>query len=128
MTTPGLYKGYSSFEYQANKTFALRDIELVKMDLLNHIFTKRGERVMMPGFGTQIPEMVFEPLDDITIDIVTEEVLYVVNYDPRVTLVDYNVNPDYDNQTLSVNCLLRYVELDTVDEFNLNIEFEGQTA
>lgn len=127
MLRKGLYKGYSSFEYQANGTFALRDVELVKMDLLNHIFTKRGERVMMPGFGTQIPEMVFEPMDDITIDIVTEEVLNVIKYDPRVLLIDFDVSPDYDNQVLTVSCLLRYVELGTVDKFDLHIEFEGET-
>ena len=128
MPRRGLYKGYSSFEYQSKKTFALRDIELVKLDLLNHIFTRRGERVMMPGFGTQIPEMVFEPLDDITIDTVTEEVLYVINYDPRVELVEFNVVPNYNTQSITVNCLLLYIEIDTVDEFNLHIEFEGEAT
>ena len=66
----GLYRGYSSFEFEATGSFKINDVELIKLDLLNHIFTRRGERVMMPRFGTIIPDLVFEPLDDETIEIV----------------------------------------------------------
>ena len=119
----GLYKGYSSFEFDRRKTFKMRDIELVKMDLLNHIFTKRGERVMMPTFGTQIPEMAFEPLDGETISTVREEVTRVINYDPRVELLDIQVNPDYDRNSLYVGASLFYVELGLTSGLELNIEF-----
>jgi len=120
----GLYKGFSSFEFDARKTFGLYDIDLVKMDLLNHIFTKRGERVMMSKFGTIIPELVFEPLDDETVEQVGAEVLRVINYDPRVELLSFNVKPDYDRHLVQVSARLKYVELNTVDDFELNIEFE----
>ena len=56
----GLYRGYSSYEYQNKKTFSVTDVELVKLDLLNHIFTRKGDRVMMPNFGTRIPDLAFE--------------------------------------------------------------------
>lgn len=124
MATRGLYKGFSSFEFQANKTFKLYDIELVKMDLLNHIFTKQGERVMMPNFGTIIPEMVFEPLDNETVDTVTSEVLRVINYDPRVEIIDFEARPNFDEGTITVAARLFYIELNIVDDFELNIEFE----
>jgi len=123
MAIKGLYKGYSSFEFQSKKTFKIRDIELVKLDLLNHIFTKRGERVMMSKFGTQIPEMAFEPLDVDTISTVKDEVLRVINYDPRVELIDIQVSPDYDRNTLYVGAELFYIELGLVDNLELNIEF-----
>lgn len=101
----------------------MRDLELVKMDLLNHIFTKKGERVMMPTFGTMIPEMAFEPLDGETISIVREEVTRVVNYDPRVELLDIQVSPDYDRNSLYVSASLFYIELGLTDNLELNIEF-----
>ena len=122
-TTQGLYRGYSSFEFQARKTFKLRDIELVKMDLLNHIFTKRGERVMMPNFGTSIPELVFEPLTPELVDLVTEEVAFVINYDPRVELISINADPDFDRSYIGVSAETLYIELNLVDNFELNIEF-----
>lgn len=120
-----LYKGFSSFEFQANKTFKLADVELVKMDLLNHIFTKRGERVMMPSFGTRIPDMLFEPLDDQTVDVIVEELRAVFEYDPRVTLLDLNVYPKYDENAIYGSARLFYNELNVTDLFELNIQFES---
>lgn len=121
----GLYRGYSSYEYQRTKTFRLNDIELVKMDLLNHIYTRRGERVNMPRFGTRIPDLAFEPLDDATIDILTEDLQYVFNYDPRVQLLDLQVTPLYDENTVVASAKLLYVELNIVDNMDLNITFES---
>lgn len=121
----GLYRGFSSYEFEARKSFKLRDIELVKLDLLNHIFTKRGERVMMPDFGTLVPELVFEPLTMDLLNTVTEEIVYVIDYDPRVELINIQSIPDYDNSSLTVAAELLYIELNLVDNFELNIEFEG---
>lgn len=125
MAKKGLYKGYSSFEFQKNKNFKLQDIELVKMDLLNHIFTKRGSRVMMPTFGSMVPELVFEPLDQDTLDTLENEILTVIKFDPRVELVSLDVLPNYDTNSVGVLANLFYVELDMIDGFELNIQFEA---
>lgn len=124
MVQERLYRGYSSFEFQASKTYKLTDMELVKMDLLNHIFTKRGERVMMPTFGTSIPEMAFEPLDESTLEIIENDLQQVFDYDPRVSLLNLAVVPNYDNNRVDVVARLYYVELNMTDDFELNIHFE----
>ena len=121
----GLYRGFSSYEYQNTKTFNLTDVELVKLDLLNHIFTRRGERVMMPRFGTRIPDLAFEPLDDITLMVLEEDLRYVVNFDPRVSLVELTVTPNPDTNSVVASLMLFYVELDLVDSLDLNITFES---
>lgn len=123
-TRQGLYRGFSSFEFQARKSFKLRDVELVKMDLLNHIFTKRGERPMMPNFGTVIPELVFEPLTNELVDLITEEVVRVINFDPRVELLNVEAQPDFDRSTVMVSAQTLYVELNLVDNLELNIEIQ----
>jgi len=119
-----LYKGYSTFEFQRNKSLSIRDIELVKIDLLNHIFTTRGTRVMMPDFGSSIPELAFEQLDGDLIDEVYAELLTIFDYDPRVSLVSLSVTPNFDTNSVYVSAELYYVELNTVDDFELNIQFE----
>ena len=58
------YKGFSTKQYQHDKNFVMTDMELVKEDLVNHIFTRKGERVRMAQFGTAIPDLVFEPLTE----------------------------------------------------------------
>lgn len=120
-----LYKGYSSFEYQRIKTFALIDIELVKMDLLNHLFTRPGERVMMPNWGSVIPDLAFEPLDNQTLSILRDDITRVMEFDPRVELIDLAVLPDYDNSSVEAQVKLFYVEFDLINDMNLNIVFEG---
>jgi phage baseplate assembly protein W len=123
--TFGLYRGYSSFEYEKNKTFSLTDVELVKMDILNHIFTRRGERVMMPTYGTRIPDLAFEPLDEITLGILREDLETVINFDPRVELLQMSVIPDYDSNRVVAAARMLYIELNIIDNLNLNILFEG---
>lgn len=125
MAKIGLYRGFSTFEFQRKKTFRLNDIELVQMDILNHIFTKRGSRVMMPSFGTIIPELVFEPLDEETLDALRDELEMVFNYDPRVEQLNLSIIPDYDTNTVMVSANLFYVELQVTDTFEFNIQFEN---
>lgn len=120
-----LYKGYSTFEYERNKSLAILDIELVKLDILNQVFTRRGERVMMPNFGSIIPDVVFEPLDEETLDIIEEDLTAIVNFDPRVNLLEFGLNPNYDANSVDVHMKLLFVELDLVDNVDLNILFEG---
>lgn len=121
----GLYRGFSSHEYQNKKVFGIKDVELVKLDLLNHIFTRKGERVMMPTFGTRIPDMAFEPLDELTIMIIEEDLNSVVQFDPRVQLVSMSVVPDFDNSMVTASVRLLYKEFNIVDNMDINIVFEG---
>lgn len=104
----------------------MTDIELVKMDLLNHIYTRRGERVHMPRFGTRIPELLFEPLDGFVIDVIREDLIQVFEFDPRVNLLDLTVTPMFDQNAVVASAKLLYIELDTVDTMDLNIVFESQ--
>lgn len=121
-----IYRGFSSYEYQKTKNFTLTNVDIVKMDLLNHIYTRRGERVHMPRFGTRIPDLTFEPLDQFTLDIVQEDLLQVINFDPRVKLLDFVITPLYDQNTIVASAKLLYIELNIVDNMDLNIIFEGQ--
>lgn len=121
----GLYRGYSTYEYQKKHTFTLTDIKLVETDLLNHIYTRKGERVMMPTFGTRIPDLAFEPLDQLTLDILEEDLRSVVNFDPRVQLIDLQIIPYYDNNYVIASVSLLYLELNIVGNLNLNIQFEA---
>lgn len=122
MTT---YIGYSSYEFQKNKSFVLTDIQLVELDLLNQIYTRRGSRVMMPTYGTLIPELIFEPLDDTTLGIIESELENVFNSDPRVNLVTLDITPNFDTNSITATAILFYVELNVTQPFQLNIIFEA---
>lgn len=124
MFTKNLYKGFSTQQYENRKTFVLRDVELVKRDLLNHIFTSKGERVKMPTYGTIIPDVVFEPLDDITIRAIRRDLLTVIAYDPRVTERSLELVPYYDKNSLLIIMDLDYVEIGMNDILEIKLQFE----
>ncbi len=76
------YKGFSSNETKNN--YKLYDIELVKRDLMNHFYIRKGEKLENPNFGTIIWDMLFENFTSEVRRLITEDVEQIINYDPRV--------------------------------------------
>lgn len=116
-----IYKGFSTVNWISNKTVALTNIDLVKQDLLNHIWTIKGERVMMPNFGTRIPVLPFEQNDAITRQIITEDLTAVFNYDPRVKLLSLNIMSLPSNNAIIAVADLLYVEFNVTGTLNIEI-------
>jgi phage baseplate assembly protein W len=117
------YRGFSTFDHllAPSKGFTLTDVQLINRDLLNHINTIKGERVMMPNFGTRIPLMAFEPLDQATVDVIEEDLRAVFAYDPRVVLLDLAVVMLPDNNAIGAFADLQYVNLGV--NHTLRLEF-----
>lgn len=121
-TQRSLYRGFSTAFASANrgKGFSTSNFETVKYDLLNHINTIRGERVMQPTFGTRIPLMAFEPLDPTSLKIIEDDLREVINYDPRVSLVELAILPLPDSNAVVALVDLIYVELGTKETLKLD--------
>lgn len=119
------YKGFSSKNFHRNKSFRTTDIETVNDDLMNHIFSRIGSRVKMAAWGTRIPDLPFEQLDDATIQIVKEDLETVFRYDPRVELVALSVIPVYNEQTILAVATLNYLELNMMDKLDVTIDLRA---
>jgi len=87
--------------------YTLTNIELVKRDLLNHFNTPMGSRVMRPDFGTRIYELLFDPFDDYTRNAIMEDVVRVIQTEPRVELVDLDVYADQQALTILITLLFK---------------------
>lgn len=85
-----VYKGFNTVSKNV-PSFTLTDTEIVKQDILNHFMTRKGERVMLPNFGSKIHDYLMDPFDDITVDAILEDAKTVISSDPRVELIDMNV-------------------------------------
>ena len=116
-----LYKGFSFSGFKQRGRFALYDTELVKRDILNHVFTILGEHRMMPSFGTRIPLLTFEQADTETLNIVEEDLLKVINYDPRVQLINMNVFCLPNNNAIIGLIDLFYVEFKVTDTLRIEV-------
>jgi uncharacterized protein len=116
-----VYRGFSTANWLDRRTFTVRNIELVKEDLLRHIYTAKGERVMMPNFGTRIPLLAFEPNDETTRATIEEDLRAVFEYDPRVQLLELNVTSLPDNNAILVTADLFYVEFQVRDVLRIEV-------
>lgn len=121
------FKGYSTVD-KTWGNFKLYDIELAKRDLLNEFYTRRGERLMSPQFGSIVWDLLFDPLTDEIVDAIRADCLRIVTKDPRLDLLNIDV---VDNEhTIIVSLILKYVptatETELVAVFNRNLTAERE--
>lgn len=105
VTTPKTYKGFSTVNTDT-ENFSLYDFELIKQDIINHFYIRQGERLMNPGFGCVIWDLLYEQLTDETRFLITTNVSDIINYDPRVTTDQVIVTP-YESG-IQIQCTLTY--------------------
>ena len=83
------------------KTYSTQD--QVKSNLINLLLTYKGERVLNPEFGADLPKLLFDPITDNIIKKIQDQIITNVNvYIPEIILTNIEVNPDIDRNTLYV--------------------------
>lgn len=66
----------------------------------NLLSTINYERPFQPEIGSNIRKLLFEPMDKITAISIEREIRQtVINFEPRVSIDELIVNPDYDNNS-----------------------------
>lgn len=85
--------GFSTYDdgTGTRRGFTLYDVEICKRDLLNHFYTRKGERVMMPTYGCAIWDLVGEPLTPGSRDEIEQECRRIIATDSRVELHEINI-------------------------------------
>ena len=85
------------------------DIKLIEGNIIQILGTRKGERVMLPLFGSRILDFIHEPLDHITCALLRFELIDAVSrWEPRITLDRKNtiITPYPDE--FRVMAVLRY--------------------
>lgn len=67
-------------------------IHLIKNNVIDLLTTKKGDRVMLPEFGTNLHLAVFEPLDNFLFSEIQFEIATALaTYEPRVKIINFEV-------------------------------------
>ena len=111
-----LYRGYNTVDNNTTKV-RIEDSELIKRDLLNHFNIRKGEKLMRPDFGSIIWDALFEPMTDDLRDAIVEDVVDIVNYDPRI-IADKVLVDEYQNGIL-IELQIRYSNLNQTENLKL---------
>jgi len=118
-----MYKGFSTIG-QSTK-FRLTDFDLVKRDVLNHFYIRKGEKLMNPSFGTIIWNVLYEPFTEDLKSVIQADIKAIANYDPRVSF-DNIVVTEYD-QGLQILLELRYLQTNQSNLMNLQFNSDSKT-
>ena len=86
------------------------DLDLARQDLLNHINTRKCERIMLPEFGSIVWDMLFEPLDEKTIRLIDEDVRRIIKNDPRWALQSVTISEGPN--ALNIEAIVTYLPSD----------------
>mgnify|MGYP001441129939 FL=1 len=90
------------------------DEAAVKRALYNIIMTRKGERFFKPDLGSNIANLLFEPLDAATASLIKEEIEYVIiKYEPRVRLLRIDVDANYERNGFEVAIAFEIVGIET---------------
>ena len=81
-----------------NDLIGLKNSNAIARSVRNIVMTEPGEKFFDEDYGSRISKLLFENVDEITASEIRDEIEYsIVNYEPRVNLINEEVNPNYDN-------------------------------
>ena len=112
------YKGFDSKNTKNN--FKAYDIDLVKQDLINHFYIRKGEKLMQPDFGTVIWDVLFEPFTEELKEIITKDVEAIINYDPRITINALTI--DSTDMGIRIEAEITYIPFNVVERMTFDFD------
>lgn len=102
-------------QYTPTKSPLLGDIESVYLALNNLFFTRKGERIFLPEYGSELDSIIFELIDEVTsIEIYRLLIEAIERWEPRVIL-NYGmstVTPKIDEHVYEVTLVFRILGFD----------------
>ena len=82
---------------------SLSDSSAIARSIRNIVFTSPGEKFFNPDFGSRISESLFENVDTVSALAIEDEIRSsIINFEPRVNLLNTNVVPNPDDNEMNV--------------------------
>ena len=82
--------GFSTVD-KVKAPYSLVDGDVIVRDLLNEFYTKKGERLMRPNFGSVIWDLLMNPNTRDLENLVRKDIERIIDKDPRAELLDLRI-------------------------------------
>lgn len=95
------------------------DIKAIFNSLTNILKTTQGERRMVPTFASNVQQLLFEPIDDITARKIAESLIEAIKiWEERIDVTGFDIEPRYDENMY--RCRIKFIivgsdQIETVD-------------
>ena len=87
----------------------IRNIDVILASWTNILLTPKGSYIFDPEYGSNLHLMLFDPVDDTTIDRIKTEIEdSLMTYDDRARIESINVQLSPDSKRLQVDILVSY--------------------
>ncbi len=86
---------------------AIKNQTAIARSLRNLVLTAPGERFFNENLGSNVNNLLFENMDDVTASSIKDEIQNTINnYEPRVKLLKTQVSPNFE--TLEFDVVIKY--------------------
>ena len=119
LPTQRAYRGISTVNND-NTKFGLFDIGLIKQDIINHFHISKGEKLENPNFGTIIWDVIQDPLTSELEEAIEQDVLDIINTDPRVSVTTVQIVPFESGLQIEVE--LEYLTYNVSEKLRLTFD------
>jgi phage baseplate assembly protein W len=97
---------------QNNDVAKVLDINAVKQSVKLLVLTTFSERLFQPDVGSPTFGLLFEPLDQITSELIKQSILQVLNNnEPRIIVNELVVTPNYDQNSYAITLYFTIVNI-----------------
>lgn len=104
------------------------DDDAIKNSLRNLFNTKPGQRFLFPRYGMDLNQFLFEPISTFNAQILGEKIVTTIeNFEPRVTVIECNVTPLFDNNQYDILLTLGLPLLQSSTSLNTTLDIKAQS-
>ena len=104
-----------------NKTYSTKD--QIKSNLINLLLTDKGERIMNPEFGADLRRSLFDNITASNVDLLQFKITEAINiFIPEIDLINVNIEPNIDYNTLDVTIDYRLRMSNTPDQVTVQFQ------
>jgi phage baseplate assembly protein W len=118
-----IYKGFNTIDRDFGPYY-LTDNALIIRDFLNNLYTKKGEKLMNPNYGSIIWQSLFEPMTPSLQEAIRADIQTIANNDPRILNLNQIVVQSYDNG-IRIDIQITFSSNNQVA--NLSLQFDQNT-
>ena len=106
-----------SMSFQSNPLnddlIGLKNENAIARSVKNIVFTVPGEKFFNERFGSDITEVLFENINEISASTIEDQIkLSINNYEPRVELISVEAIPNYDNNQFDATVTYKIIGID----------------
>lgn len=119
---------YSDLDFKFRKLVSgdfnlVKNENAIKQSLMSLFYTRRGERMFNPNYGTNIPNQLFEPFDESTANVIVEEIKIGISTweSGRIKIDKISIDLDYDNLIYYVSIDYSILSTTAKDTLNFNL-------